>query len=42
VNIQADGAVAIYKATLVVDEVEDPETQISLKDAKKIRKDVEV
>ncbi|MBO7094807.1 hypothetical protein IJL65_03425 [bacterium] len=42
VDIKADGAVAIYKATDVVEEVEDPDTQISLKDAKKIRKDVEI
>lgn len=42
VDIQADGAVAIYKATDVVEEVEDPETQISLKDAQKVRKDVEI
>ena len=42
VDIKADGAVAIYKATDVVEEVEDSDTQISLKDAKKIRKDVEV
>ena len=42
VDIKADGAVAIYKATDVVEEVEDPETQVSLKEAKKIRKDVEV
>lgn len=42
VDIKADGAVAIYKATDVVEEVEDPETQVSLEDAKKIRKDVEI
>jgi hypothetical protein len=42
VDIKADGAVAIYKATDVVEEVEDSETQVSLKDAKKIRKDVEL
>jgi hypothetical protein len=42
VDIKADGAVAIYKATDVVEEVEDPDTQISLEDAKKIRKDVEL
>ena len=37
VDIKADGAVAIYKVTDVVEEVEDPDTQISLKDAKKIK-----
>jgi hypothetical protein len=42
VDIKADGAVAIYKATDVVEEVEDPDTQVSLADAKKIRKDVEI
>ena len=42
VDIKADGAVAIYKVTDVVEEVEDPDTQVSLKDAKKIRKDVKV
>ena len=42
VDIKADGTVAIYKATDVVEEVEDPETQISLADAKKIRKDTEI
>ncbi|MBR7036908.1 hypothetical protein IKI14_03425 [bacterium] len=42
VDIKPDGAVAIYKATDVVEEVEDTETQVSLKDAKKIRKDVEI
>ena len=41
-EVKADGAVAIYKATDVVEEVEDPDTQVSLKDAKKIRKDVEI
>lgn len=42
VDIKADGSVAIYKATDVVEEVEDPETQVCLKDAQKIRKDAEI
>ena len=42
VDIKADGAVAIYKVTDVVEEVEDVDTQVSLKDAKKIRKDVKI
>lgn len=42
VDIKADGSVAIYKATDVVEEVEDPETQVSLENAQKIRKDAEI
>lgn len=40
VNIENDGTVSIYKELAVVKEVEDPEIEISLADAKKIRKDV--
>ncbi|HCB51018.1 TPA: transcription termination factor NusA [Patescibacteria group bacterium] len=45
VNIENDGTVTIYKELVVVskiDENEDEETQILLKDATKIRKDVEI
>lgn len=45
VNIENDGTVTIYKELIVVNkesEIEDPELQIILKEAKKIRKDVEV
>ncbi len=44
VNIENDGTVTIYKELIVVEkenEIEDPELQIILKEAKKIRKDVE-
>lgn len=44
VNIENDGTVTIYKELIVVEkesEIEDDEVQISLKEAKKIRKDVE-
>jgi transcription termination/antitermination protein NusA len=44
VNIENDGTVTIYKELIVVDkesEIEDPEVQIILKEAKKVRKDVE-
>ncbi|MDR0282309.1 MAG: hypothetical protein LBI53_03115 [Candidatus Peribacteria bacterium] len=42
VDIKEDGTVAVYKAMEVVEEVEDADIQISLSDAKKIRKDVTV
>jgi len=42
VNITDDGGVKIYREYEVVDTVEDEDKQMSLKDAKKIRKDVEV
>lgn len=45
VNIENDGTVSIYKELIVVDkesEIEDSELQIILKEAKKIRKDVEI
>ena len=40
VNIENDGTVTIYRELEVVEEVEDDEIQITLPDAKKIRKDV--
>ena len=36
------GEIKVFSYVTVVDEVEDPETEISLKDAKKINKDLEV
>ncbi|MDR0608253.1 MAG: hypothetical protein LBG52_08190 [Candidatus Peribacteria bacterium] len=42
VDIKDDGTVKLYKATEVVDTVEDPDTQITLDDAKNIRKDVKI
>lgn len=45
VNIENDGTVTIYKELMVVEkdtEIEDPDLQIILKEAKKIRKDVEI
>ncbi|MDR0860686.1 MAG: transcription termination factor NusA [Candidatus Peribacteria bacterium] len=42
VDIKDDGAVKLYQVTEVVEEVEDPDTQITLEEAKKIRKDVKV
>ena len=42
VDIKDDGSVKIYKATEVVEEIEDEDTQILLSDAKKIRKDVKI
>ncbi len=39
VNIENDGTVTIYRELEVAKEVEDPEIQITLADAKKIRKD---
>lgn len=42
INIENDGTVKIYKELEVVDVIEDEETQITLKEAKKIRKDVEI
>ncbi|MDR3169703.1 MAG: transcription termination factor NusA [Candidatus Peribacteria bacterium] len=42
VDIKDDGTVKLYKATEVVEEVEDPDTQITLDEAKNIRKDVKV
>jgi len=40
VNIENDGTVTIYRELEVVKEVEDPEVEITLAEAKKIRKDV--
>lgn len=40
VNIENDGTVTIYRELEVVKDVEEPEEQITLADAKKIRKDV--
>ncbi len=40
INIDNDGNVEIYRELEVVKEVEDEETQITLSEAKKIRKDV--
>ena len=42
VNIENDGSVRIYKELEVCAEIEDEETQVSVKDAKKIRKDAEL
>jgi hypothetical protein len=42
IDIKDDGTVKIYKATEVVDEVEDKDTQIALADAKQVRKDVKI
>ena len=44
VSIAADGSISIYREYIVVDEVEDKEDdrQILLKDAKKLKKDVEL
>jgi len=42
VDIKDDGTVRIYKATEVVEEVLEPDTQITLADAKKVRKDVKI
>jgi len=42
VNIENDGSVRIYKELEVCDVIEDEETQVSVKDAKKIRKDAEL
>jgi N utilization substance protein A len=42
VDIKDDGTVKLYKATEVVEEVEDPDTQITLDEAKNIRKDVKI
>lgn len=42
VNIQNDGTVKIYKELEVTDVIEDEDRQIILKEAKKIRKDVEI
>lgn len=42
VNITDDGGVKIYREYEVVDTVEDEDKQMTLKDAKKIRKDVEI
>lgn len=39
VNIENDGTVTIYRELEVVKDVEEPEEQITLTDAKKIRKD---
>lgn len=42
VSIDNDGTVKIYKVTDIVEEVEDPETQMTVKEAQKIREDVQV
>lgn len=42
VNIENDGTVKIYKELEVSDEIEDEERQVTLKEAKKIRKDAEL
>lgn len=42
VNIENDGKVSIYREVEVVKGIEEPELQITLQDAKKIRKDVEL
>ena len=42
VDIKDDGTVKIYKATEVTDEVLEKDTQITLAEAKKIRKDVKI
>lgn len=42
VNIENDGTVSIYKALLVVEEIENEDTQIKLADAQKERADIEV
>lgn len=42
VNIENDGAVSLYKTLTAVEEVEDPEVEIALTDAKKQRKDIEL
>lgn len=42
VNIENDGKVSIYREVEVVKWIEEPELQITLQEAKKIRKDVEL
>ena len=42
VNVEDDWAISVYKALTVVEEIEDEDTQVLLKDAKKERKDIEV
>jgi len=42
VNIENDGTVTIYRELEVTKEVEDPEVQITLADARKIRKDTKL
>jgi len=42
VDIKDDGSVAIYKAMEVVEEIEDPDTQVTLAEAKNVRKDVKI
>ncbi len=42
VNIENDGTIAIYKGLTAVAEVEDPETEITLAEAQKQRKDIEL
>ncbi|MBO4204362.1 hypothetical protein J5893_06240 [bacterium] len=42
VDIADDGTVKIYKAMEIVKEVEDPDTQLTLAEAKKIRKDASI
>jgi N utilization substance protein A len=42
VNIEDDGSVKIYKELEVVEEVEDEDRQVTLKEGKKIRKDAEL
>ncbi|MEI8092336.1 MAG: NusA N-terminal domain-containing protein [bacterium] len=42
VNIENDGSVKIYKELEVVEEIEDEDRQVTVKEAKKIRKDAEL
>lgn len=42
VNIENDGTISIYKALLVVEELENEDTQILLEDAQEERKDIEI
>ena len=42
VDIKDDGTVRIYKAMEVVEEVDDPDIQVPLAEAKKVRKDAKV
>ncbi len=42
VNIENDGTIAIYKGLTAVTEVEDPEIEITLTEAQKQRKDIEL
>lgn len=42
VNIENDGTVSIYKALLVVEELENEDTQIELEDAREVRSDISI